>query len=299
MKVIRYKAIRGDRIKKFKAYYDLTKPGIIRGNLLTALAGLFFAANGDIHLTTLISLFLGIVFLIGSACVVNNYIDREIDSKMKRTKNRALVTGEISASRALLFAGAMFSVGLASLIIGTNYLTVGLGLLAVFMYVVVYGYAKRKSIYGTLIGSIPGAIPPVAGYTAVTNQLDSSALLLFCVLVFWQMPHFYAIAIYRKKEYALAKLPLLPLVKGIYRTRVEIILYTFLFLLSILGLVAIGDASYSFGVIMFVVGSLWLRLAFSKTSPQSVDKWAKKVFGFSLLVLLLFSVTLSLNWLLP
>ncbi len=299
MKVINYKTIKEDSINKYKAYYDLTKPGIIRGNLLTALAGFFFAANGDIQLTTLVSLIFGIIFLIGAACVVNNYIDREIDSKMKRTKDRALVTGEISASRALLFASVVFCVGLVSLVIGTNYLTVGLGLLAVFMYVVVYGYVKRKSIYGTLVGSIPGAIPPVAGYTAVTNQLDTNALLLFCVLVFWQMPHFYAIAIYRKKEYALAKLPLLPLVKGIYRTRVEIILYIFLFLLSILGLVTIGNASYSFGVIMFAVGSLWLRLAFTKTSSQSVDKWAKKVFGFSLLVLLLFSGTLSLDWLLP
>jgi protoheme IX farnesyltransferase len=244
-------------------------------------------------------LLLGVGLFIGSACVVNNYIDREIDSRMDRTKKRALVTGEIAETAALIFAALLFAFGFFMLYIGTNALTLSLGFLAVFLYVFVYGYAKRKTIYGTLVGAVPGAIPPVAGYTAFANQLDTTALLLFLILVFWQMPHFYAISIYRKKEYAAAKLPLLPLVKGIERTRIEIVVYTILFIITSLLLVPFSEAGFVYGLIMFLVGVLWLKITISKTAFGSIEKWAKKVFGFSLLVLLVFSVVLSLNWLLP
>ena len=212
-----------------KDYYSLTKPGIIRGNLITAAAGFFLASKDIVDMKLLLAMLVGTSLVIASGCVLNNYLDISIDKQMARTKKRALVTGTITSKNALIFATILGLSGEIILLIFTNLLTALIGLFGLFVYVIVYGAAKRRSTHGTLVGSLSGAVPPVAGYTAVTGSLDWAALTLFLILVCWQMPHFYAIAIYRYNEYKAAGLPMLPIVKGIRATKLQILNYCLFF----------------------------------------------------------------------
>lgn len=282
-----------------KDYYYLTKPGIIRGNLLAAAAGFLLAAQGNIDLWLLLAALAGTALVIGSACVFNNYIDRHIDTKMTRTKKRALVEGRISVESALLYGTVLGLAGFTVLALYTNWLTVLLGAVAFFFYVVIYGVSKRRTVHGTLVGSIPGALPPVAGYTAVTGSLDGAALALFLVLVFWQMPHFYSIAIYRMKEYKAAGLPVLPVKKGVAATKPQILLYIIGFIIVSLSLTVFGYTEYVYAVVMAMVGLGWLRLAMQDFKATDNTKWARKMFGYSLLVLLTFCIMISLEAWLP
>lgn len=290
-------------MKKFKTslkdYYQLTKPGIIRGNAITAAAGFFLASAGSINFAAFGAMLAGIILVMASGCVFNNYMDRGIDKKMQRTKKRALVTGSIPARNALIFASLMGILGTWLLAIYVNLLTASIGVFGLFAYVILYGIAKRKSVHGTAVGSISGAVPPVVGYVAVTNQLDMVALLLFVILVCWQMPHFYAIAIFRMKEYASAGIPVLPIKKGLYATKVQIILYIIAFTAASCSLAALGYTSYTYLVVMAVLSIAWLRLALKGFETKDDNKWARKVFGLSLIVLLVFSSLISLDSFLP
>lgn len=281
-----------------KAYYALAKPGIIRGNLMTAIAGFLFAAQGDISASLLIAIIIGVVLTIASGCVFNNYIDRFIDKKMVRTKNRALVTGKINVSHALMYGSVLGILGIACLLLFTNVLTAGIGMLAFVSYVFMYGYAKRKGPYGTVVGSLPGALSLVAGYTAFTGVLDATAIILFAIMVLWQLPHFYAIAIYRVKDYASAGLPVLSITKGIRATKKRIVFYICAYGVVASFLFIFSYASLTYLIVM-AFASLWWVWAATRPDSGNTDTWAKKVFGQSLVVLLIFSVLISINNFLP
>ncbi len=282
-----------------KTYYALAKPGIVYGNLLAAAAGFLLASKGQVDFWLLLAALAGIAFVIGSACVFNNYIDRDIDRHMARTKKRALVTGEISARGALVYATILGVAGVAILARFTNALTVWAGLLGVFFYVVLYGVAKRRSVYGTHVGSVAGAIPLVAGYTAVTNRLDGGAVLLFLVLALWQMPHFFAIALYRQKEYASAKLPVWPVQKGAVSTQLQILIYVMLFTFAASLLTVFGYTGYTYLAVMVLVGLYWLRLGLRGLRTKDHVQWGRTMFFFSLKVLLVFCGMISIDFLLP
>lgn len=288
---------------KLKTYYHLTKPGIIYGNLLNTLAAFLFASKWHFSFGLLTGTLVGTGLIIAAACVFNNYLDRGIDAKMNRTKKRALVTGDITVSSALTFGSGLGALGFLVLAVNTNLLTVLLGVLAIFTYVVLYGVAKRRSVHGTVVGSIAGALPPVAGYTAVTNQLDGGAWLIFLLLVFWQMPHFYAIAIYRLKDYKAAGLPVLPLKSGISAAKRQIVAYIFAFILTVMAFAVLGHAGISFLVIMTIAGVYWLYRASRgltrQTNPKNDAKWARQLFGLSLLVILTLDLCLALAHHLP
>jgi len=280
-------------------YYMLTKPGIIRGNVMTAGAGFLLAAKGHVDVWVLLAVLLGTSLVIASACVFNNYIDRELDKKMVRTKKRALVIGTVSAQQALVYATALGVFGFTILMLYTNASTVMLGVTAFFFYVVLYGLAKRRSPYGTLVGSVPGALPVTAGYTAAAGQLDGGALLVFLCMVVWQMPHFYAIATYRVKDYRAAGLPVLTVVRGIARARKSIVGYVAGYVLVASSLFVFGYTGYCYLIVMSVIGLFWFRLALTGFNTTDDAKWARKVFGFSLLVLMTFSIMISLEAWLP
>lgn len=282
-----------------RAYYRLTKPGIIRGNLMTGLAGFLLAANGSIPYIALVTMVSGMALIIASACVFNNYIDRNIDRKMSRTKHRALVEGTISSRDALIFATLLGLLGAWLLMAGTNTLTLIIGLLGEFFYVVVYGIGKRKTVHGTLIGSISGAIPPVAGYTAVTGQIDSAAVIIFFILVFWQMPHFFAIATYRRKDYAAAGLPVMPVIKDVETTRKQMLVYILLFTIVSSLLTFLGYTGYIYLLIMTSVSIWWLYIGLTKYNESAPDTWARQMFRVSLLALSIWSLCLYVNSLLP
>jgi protoheme IX farnesyltransferase len=280
-------------------YYYLTKPGIIYGNLLPAAAGFLLACRWRINLELLAATLAGIGLVIGSACVFNNYIDRDIDRKMQRTKRRPLVLGTISHVNALAYATILGIVGFLILAAQTNLITVVLGLIGFFDYVVLYGISKRRFSQGTLIGSISGAIPPAAGYTAVTGRFDLTAFLLFLILVFWQMPHFYAISIYRYKDYKAAGLPVLPVATNIKLAKQRIIIYICLLLLVVTLLRLFGGAGYFYLIVALSLCVLWLRRGLKSYRHSDDQNWGQQMFRFSLVVIMGLSLAISLGGLLP
>lgn len=282
-----------------KTYYTLTKPGIIYGNLLTAAAGFFLAAKGTVDITLFLSMLFGTGLIIGSGCVFNNYIDRDIDRKMTRTKTRALVIKSIPEKHALIFGGVLGIVGVILLYTCTNLITTSVGIIGFIFYVLIYGYAKRASDLGTLIGSIPGATPPLAGYLSVTNTLDTGAIILFLILVCWQMPHFYAIAIYRKDDYKQAGIPVLSLTQGVKTTKIHMIFYAVLYLASLYSLFFYGYVGLTFLFVMGGLGLYWLWLCLIGFWVTDDIPWARKVFGVSLILILVFACMLTLNVALP
>jgi protoheme IX farnesyltransferase len=279
-------------------FYQLTKPGIIYGNSLTTIAGFLFGSAGQYHVSAFFGVVLGTALVIGSGCVFNNIIDHRIDAKMERTKKRAIVTGKITRLQALLYGLTLLIVGFLLLLLLTNMLTVFIGIVGFIDYVFVYGYFKRRTAIGTLVGSICGATPVIAGYCAATGQFDSAALLLFLIMVFWQMPHFYSIAIYRGKEYAAAEIPVLPVVTSVKTAIKHILFYTALFVLANVLLVTTGSAGFIYLVVMLSAGLWWFWWGVKGLQTANADKWARKMFGNSLIILLLFSLMISINhWL--
>jgi len=285
-----------------RAYYQLTKPGIVYGNALTVIAGFFLASSfHSWRMAELGGVLVGTSLVIASACVINNVIDRRIDIHMERTKKRALVTGEITPPVAIIFGVILGAFGFGMLVLLTNRLTVVLGLIAYAFYVGLYGYSKRRSEHGTLIGSIPGALPPVAGYTAVTNHVDAGAVILFLMLVFWQMAHFYAIAIYRRDEYAAAGIPILSVTRGKRTVLVQAFLYTIGFLLVSLALSLAGFTGWVYALIMVVTGGWWVVQAGRalQTIPTKLDTAARKLFFASLAVNVVMCSMVALGGYLP
>lgn len=282
-----------------RKYYELIKPGRTLANGMTALAGFLLAANGHIDFSLLSATIIGICLIVASACAFNNYFDRDIDVRMKRTEKRALVRGEIPAWAAVVYAAVLGAVGFGLLAAYTNVPTVILGIIGMVDYLVLYGISKRRTAYSTLIGSICGATPIAAGYTAVTGQFDAGALLLFLIMVTWQMPHFYAIAIYRQQDYAAANLPVWSVRYGIRATTIQAIAYCITFVIFIVALPLLGYASRSFLVGAGLLALIWLYKCFEGFITDEPAKWARGIFGFSLLVLLGFSALLAINPWLP
>ncbi len=247
----------------------------------------------------LIETLAGLSLVIASACVFNNWIDRDIDKRMRRTKNRALVTGRISTANALTYAGLLGIGGFLTLLTFTNGLVVCVVSLAYIFYIVFYGYAKRHGVYGTLVGTVPGAIPPVAGYLAVSGKIDAAAVILFLILVFWQLPHFYAIAMYRQDDYESAGLPVFPIVKGMEITKKEIMIYIAIFTLCCTLLSIFGYTGYIYLTVVLVLGIYWFRTGLRIYKTSSYEVWGKKMFFASLRVTMVLCLAIAFGSLLP
>lgn len=282
-----------------KHYYVLIKPGIIRGNVLAAVGAFLLASKGSIDVMSAISMITGLSLVIASACVANNIFDRDIDRLMDRTKHRALVIDAVPTRLAVLYSAVLGISGVTVLLLGTNVIAACTAVLGFVSYVFVYGYAKRLTVHGTVIGSVSGAIPPVVGYVAVTGTIDTLAVLLFAVLVAWQMPHFYAIALYRKKDYAAARIPVLPLISGDRATVVQILTYIIAFIVVTFSIAFYGYTGIVYAVSMLLVSVWWFVFALRGFTTSNITRWARQVFGISLLVLLTFCVTIGLEAWLP
>jgi protoheme IX farnesyltransferase len=270
------------------------------GNILTTVAGFLYAADGTMKWNLFLATIFGSALIISSACVINNYLDQDIDAKMERTKSRPLITGQVSPNGALIFGILLGTSGMSILIAWTNWWVVGVGFIGFITYVWLYGaLGKRRSVHGTLVGSISGAVPIVAGYLAVNPRLDVVAILLFLILFFWQIPEFYSISIYRKREYAEAGVPVSSVIRGISATKRQILVYTILAVASLLALAATPLASLTYLVIMLVFGAYWLQLTAEGLMTKDNDNWSRRNFHFSLVILVVFSLTISINSWLP
>lgn len=280
-----------------KNYYNLTKPGIVYGNAFTVVAGFLFASQGSVNWFLLSATLIGLSLVVASGCVFNNYIDRDIDALMERTKNRVMSAGRISLRNALVYGAVLGLIGLGILYFYTNSLAVGSALIGFFVYVFVYSlWLKRASTHGTIIGSISGAMPIVAGYLAVTGNIDIGVIILFFVLALWQMPHSFAIALYRLEDYTRAGIPVLPVRKGIAIAKVQILIYVALFVMATSALAVFGYVGYLYLSVMTILGLGWL--AFSVKGfrvKEAGDKlWARNMFVYSIVILLVFSIMISI-----
>lgn len=280
-----------------KQYLNLAKPGIVFGNLISVTGGFFLASRGDADLTLFFATALGVALVIASGCVFNNYIDRDIDQKMERTRNRVLAQGLVSPAHAIVYACVLGVAGVAVLYAASNTLAVMLVLMGFVVYVGLYSlWLKRGSVYGTLVGSLSGAAPPVVGYCAVSNEFDAGAAILLLIFSLWQMPHSYAIAIFRFNDYQAANIPVLPVIKGISAAKRQIVLYIAAFVVATLMLTLSGYAGYSYFVVAALSGAYWLWMGVSGYKAVDDTVWARKLFTFSIVTITMLSVMMSVDF---
>jgi protoheme IX farnesyltransferase len=223
-------ALTGDRPRQalWRDYLELTKPRVVVMMLLTSLVGMFLATRAGVPWTVLVFGNLGIGLCAGGAAAVNHVVDRRIDAVMARTHKRPLAEGRVSPLAALSFALLLSVSGLALLLVFTNALAAWLTLASLLGYAIIYtGFLKRATPQNIVIGGLAGAAPPLLGWVAVTGHVTAEPLLLALIIFAWTPPHFWALAIHRKEEYAKAQIPMLPVTHGEHYTKVHILLYTF------------------------------------------------------------------------
>lgn len=267
-----------------KDFLALIKVGIVNSNAMTTFTGLWLALhfsgahfldNIDLILATLI----GSSLIVAGSCSLNNYIDRDIDHLMERTKGRPTVTGKVQPGKVALMSFLLIGIGTAFLFT-TSITAAVIGLFGVFSYVVLYTmWSKRQYVSNTVVGSISGAVPPLIGWAAVDPNLDIMAWMLFAIVFVWQPPHFYALAMRRVEEYRAAGIPMLPVAKGFKATKRSIFLW-------VTALLPLPFFLPSLGVPFIVLATLlnigWLALGFYGLKLKDDIKWAKMMFIYSL-----------------
>ncbi len=284
------------RSLSWKDFVQVAKPGILFSNLITTFGGFWIASRWDINWLLMVWTLLGTMLVMASGCVLNNYLDRDMDVKMARTRNRALPTGAMTPNLVLGYGIFLGVVGVSVLGILVNPLSALLGLLGLFVYVWVYtAWLKRTSVWSTTIGAISGAVPPVIGYAAVANQLDMGALILFLILFLWQPPHFWALGIRRLEDYRTAGYPLLPVVKGVHPTKISMMRY-------VVPLVPVSILLYTYNyvgvfylVASTVLGLAWVFMCARGFGARDEIKWSKGVFLFSINYLTLLFVIMVID----
>ncbi|MFV9984675.1 MAG: heme o synthase [Francisella endosymbiont of Hyalomma asiaticum] len=280
----------------FKRYLQLAKPGIIFGNLITLTGGFLLATHREIgfeYLPLFVYVMIGVALMIASGCVFNNIYDKDIDNSMTRTQKRPLVTGDISIIQATIYGSLLLILSCLVLYYLVNLLTLWIIIIGFIVYVGVYTVSKRLTIHATVLGGISGAIPPVAGYTAVVNALDYNALALFLILFFWQIPHSYAIAMLYMDNYSKVKLPMLPLVKGITYTKKIILFYLVLFVVSCALPGLLGSADLLSFVVCMLVALFWLYKSVLSYKKDTDRIFAKTVFKFSIIIITAICLTIG------
>jgi protoheme IX farnesyltransferase len=273
-------------ISDWRDYLALCKPKIVALIVFTAMVGMFLAVPGMVPLHTLVFGTVGIGLAAASAAAINHVVDQRIDSIMSRTRRRPLPSGHITEQAAIIFAFFLCAVSMLILTFLVNALTAGLTLVSLVGYGFIYSmYLKRATPQNIVIGGASGAAPPVLGWAAVTGTLDPHALLLFLIVFAWTPPHFWALAIARRKDYANANIPMLPVTHGPEFTRLHILLYTvLLFVISILPFTFyMSGPIYLFGALL--LSGRFLFLAVRMQSDHS-DHLAMKTFGYSIFYLM-------------
>lgn len=276
-------------------YYRLTKPGIVYGNTLAAAAGFLFASRWSFSPTTFLGTMLGLALVVAAACVMNNVYDADLDQKMRRTKRRVAILQNIGRPAAKDLALVLGAGGLALLLLTANWLSAAAAALGMIGYLWLYTPAKRLTPYATLIGSVAGAMPPVVGYSAAAGRLDGAALLLFLIMATWQMPHFYAISIFRAQEYRSAGLPVLPLVKGVTAAKRQMVVWAAAFAAMAASPFFFGLAGPIYFIAVLSLSVWWFRIVWSGLYSLSDARWARRVFKASLIVLLGTNLALALS----
>jgi protoheme IX farnesyltransferase len=275
-----------------RLYYELCKPRVVALIVFTAIVGMFLAVSGWPPLSALLAGTAGIGLAASSAAAINHLLDQRIDAVMARTRNRPLPTGQLSTTQVLSFAFALCFISMATLVIWVNPLTALLTFFSLIGYAVIYTvWLKRATPQNIVIGGAAGAAPPVLGWTAVTGSIDHNALILFLIIYVWTPPHFWALAIHRRRDYAAVDIPMLPVTHGVRFTRWHILFYTILLVIvtTMPYLTGMSGMLYLAGVTVLNIGFLWYALRLLRENDDSLPM---QTFGYSIIYLMVLFVFL-------
>ena len=282
----------------WRSYLQLTKPRVVSLIVFTVVVGMLLATPGPVPWPVFVGGTLGIGLVAASAAAINHLVDQRIDAIMQRTRGRPLPHGDLDSAHAIVFAALLGSAGLALLLATTNPLCAALTVASLLGYAVVYSvFLKRRTPQNIVIGGAAGAAPPLLGWVAVTGQVEPGALLLFIIIVLWTPPHFWALAIHRRDDYARAAVPMLPVTHGVAFTAARILQYTLaLFVVSLLP-VAIGMSGglYLAGTLLLGARFIWFAWRLRRDTA-----WAMPTFRYSIVYLFaLFALLLTDHYLAP
>jgi len=280
-------------------YLKLTKPSIIYLLVLTSATAMFLAEGFSGNLLKVVLGLLGIGLIASSSAAINQILDVEVDSKMARTKNRPLVKGEISVSSAKIFSGVLLITGSVILLVFINQLTLVLTLLTwafySFLYTKILKFAGTQNI---VIGGIAGAMPPLLGWTAITNSIDALPLLMVLIIFIWTPPHFWALAINRKEDYVAAKIPMMPVIKGTAYTKIQIVLYSILLAVTSIFPFATGYLGGFYFLSAIVLNTIFIGFATALIFDKE-NKLALPLFLYSIVFLTILFICMALDKLIP
>lgn len=271
----------------WRDYYELTKPKVVALIVFTAIVGMMLSTPGMIAWQSFVFGSIGVWLAAASAAAINHLIDRRADAIMARTKNRPLPRGQLAAKPALIFAFVLAALSMLVLVVLVNTLTAVLTFLSLIGYAIVYTvYLKRATPQNIVIGGAAGAMPPVLGWVAVTGEIHPHALLLFLIIFIWTPPHFWALAVHRRKEYADVDIPMLPVTHGPEFTRLNITLYTILLIIVTLLPWLTGMSGYIYLVSVVLLNMRFLYMVI-KLQMTASDPLAMKTFVYSITYLML------------
>lgn len=286
-------------LKLWQQYYELTKPRVVALITFTAIVGMLLAVPGMVAWTILVFGTLGIFLVAAGAAAINQLVDRRIDAQMRRTEHRPIPQGAISAAHALTFAIGISVLGAVMLWIFTNPLCTVLTVLSLFGYAVVYTmFLKRATPQNIVIGGAAGAAPPLLGWIAVTNQVDPGAVILFLIIFFWTPPHFWALAIHRREEYAKVNIPMLPVTHGVEITRYHIWLYSIILAIITVMPYMIGMSGVIYIVAVMLLNGRYMWMNFKLFRSADDQQYAMPSFIYSIKYLMyLFAALLTDHYL--
>ena len=268
-------------------FFKLTKPGVLYLLMITAGASMILATNFNLDIIKALTGFLGIAFIAGSSAAINQILDFKYDSVMQRTVKRPIVTGKISVTSATVFASFLFITGSALILYFNNFLTwaltFGTWIFYAFFYTKVLKFSGSQNI---VIGGLAGAMPPLLGWTAVVGSIDPLPLLLVLLIFIWTPPHFWALAINKKDEYAKAGIPMMPVVKGIEYTKIQIVLYSILLMVVSLLLFATGYFGYLYLIGAAILGGIFIQKSWKLKQSTGADN-SMSLFLYSIVYLTL------------
>ncbi|AEG02479.1 heme o synthase [Methylomonas methanica] len=286
-------------VLSWRHYLELCKPRVVALIVFTAIVGMLLAVPGWPPLGNFFYGTLGIGLAASSAAAINHFIDQIADGQMARTKNRPLPTGDLNSKNVLLFAGIIGAIAMAVLIIKVNALTAFLTFLSLIGYAVIYTvYLKKMTPQNIVIGGIAGAAPPLLGWAAITGEIHHHALLLVLIIFVWTPPHFWALAIARREEYAKVSIPMLPVTHGVEFTRLQILLYTILLLITTLlpYLTGMSGLIYLISAVLLGLGFLYYAVQMMRKKD---NKTAMRTFGYSIVYLMLIFAALLIDHYFP
>ena len=292
--------VQSPALPAWRDYYEMCKPRVVLLMLLCTLVGMFLATSAWVSVSLIVNCLLGVALVAGSAAALNHLIDASVDQKMARTENRPVAQGRVTTVQGLIFVGVTGALGLAILAVAVNPLTAWLNFFSWLGYGLIYTlYLKRATSQNIVIGGLFGAAPPLFGWTAVTNSIDGGGLLLVLIIFAWTPPHFWALAIDRLEEYKKVDIPMLPITHGVAYTKLHIVLYTILLIITSVLPFVIGMSN-----VFYLVSALALGAGFLYWSLMML--WDRKpdapieTFKYSILYLaLLFLALLIDHYMMP